>query len=97
MERRRNSNLLPAGKLVTVHLEGDKPMAKRIPLPLVGRRLAALTGQRAPSYRSLYVAALDGKIPAEQQVNGRWDVAAADLPHIAEAFGLSTTSPAVAA
>jgi len=62
---------------------------------MVGRKLAALTGQRAPTYRSLYVAALDGKIPAEQQTNGRWDVADADMPHIAEVFGL--TSPAVAA
>jgi hypothetical protein len=72
-------------------------MNTRIPLTKLGRRLAALTGQRAPSYRSLYVAALDAKIPAEQQPNGRWDVDDADVPQIAEAFGLSVTSPAVAA
>ncbi len=72
-------------------------MTTRVPLPLVPRELIRLTGQRSPSYRAVYLAALDQKIPAERQENGRWDVAEADMPLIAEAFGLSVTSPAIAA
>jgi hypothetical protein len=35
------------------------------------------------SYKRLYGAALDGRIPATQETNGRWSVGDADLPLIA--------------
>jgi hypothetical protein len=54
-----------------------------IPLPLLPRELRELT-DRAPSYRALYLAALDGRIPATIGRNGRWSVDRHDLPRIAE-------------
>jgi hypothetical protein len=36
------------------------------------------------SYKRLYAAAVEGRIPAEQSDNGRWSVADPDLPVIAE-------------
>jgi hypothetical protein len=57
---------------------------ERIPLPLVVRamREQELT-RRPPSYRQVYSAVIDGRVPAEQDLNGRWTVGAADLPLIA--------------
>ena len=40
--------------------------------------------QRPLSYKRLYSAALDQRIPAKQGENGRWSVDEADLPLIAE-------------
>lgn len=36
------------------------------------------------SYRRLYQAVLDGRVPAERGGNGRWQIAEEDLPAIAE-------------
>jgi hypothetical protein len=59
-----------------------------IPLPALPRAVAAMTGQPAPSYHQLYLAAVAGRFPAEQ-VRGRWRVQRADLPAIARALGAS--------
>jgi hypothetical protein len=77
-----------------------------IPLPLLPRELRELT-DRAPSYRALYLAALDGRIPATIGGNGRWSVDRHDLPRIAEIMtggptknpldGGRKTAPALAA
>lgn len=60
---------------------------ERIPLPLVVRALRdrKLT-RRPPSYRQVYSAVIDGRVPAEQDLNGRWSVGTADLPLIAAAL-----------
>jgi hypothetical protein len=50
-----------------------------IPLPLVLRELP----EPRPSYRNLYTAALDDRIPAER-VRGRWQVRRRNLPKIIE-------------
>jgi hypothetical protein len=60
-------------------------MSSRVPLTALSRELAALTGKPAPSYRKLYVAILDGKLPAEQ-VDGRYLV---DVQVAAQALGLT--------
>jgi hypothetical protein len=59
----------------------------RIPLTLLPHELRSLTGATPPGYRATYTAALDGRIPAERGLNGRWTVARADLPAIAAALG----------
>lgn len=69
----------------------------RIGLSRVPRRIAARTGQPAPAYRRLWLAAVDGRIPAEVGENGRWTVAEADLDAIAAAFGLAPRASAAAA
>jgi hypothetical protein len=66
----------------------------RIPLPLLPTMLSAQGAHQGPSYRAVYLAALDGRIPAERAVNGRWTVAPADLPAIAAAFGLPAAAVA---
>ena len=53
-----------------------------VPLALEGK------GWTPPSYRRVYAAALDRRIPAERGPNGRWTVARDDLPAIADALGL---------
>jgi hypothetical protein len=53
-----------------------------IPLPEVPRALRAATGASVP-YRMIYAAVLDARIPAEK-LQGRWHVARADLPRIAQ-------------
>lgn len=50
-----------------------------------------LTGKGAPGYRWLHLQVLNGLIPAEQ-INGRWQIAPANLPVIAEQLGLITPS-----
>jgi hypothetical protein len=57
---------------------------KRIPLPRVASELRNrnLTKQ-PPKYKDVYSAALDARIPAEQDRNGRWSVGDPDLPLIA--------------
>jgi hypothetical protein len=59
---------------------------ERIPLPLLPLELARLTGEPGPTYRTCYLAAVDGQIPAERGLNGRWTVAARDLAKVAAAF-----------
>jgi hypothetical protein len=57
----------------------------RIPLTRVPRALLDRKHTEEPvSYKRLYVAAVEGRIPAEQSANGRWSVADLDLPLIAE-------------
>lgn len=60
-------------------------MSNRVPLTALSRELAALTGKPAPSYRKLYVAILDGKLPADQ-VDGRYIV---DVQLAAQALDLT--------
>ncbi len=59
---------------------------ERIPLPLLPRALARLTGKPGPSYRHCYAAAVNAQIPAERGENGRWTVAARDLHKVAAVF-----------
>ncbi len=69
-------------------------MSETIPLAQLPRRLKELSPDgNAPGYRTLYLKVLDGVIPAEQQ-NGRWRVADADVPAIAESLGLKIGSAA---
>jgi hypothetical protein len=57
----------------------------RIPLPQVPRALLDRKHVEKPvSYKRLYTAALEGRIPAEQDDNGRWSVKGDDLSLIAE-------------
>ena len=72
-------------------------MTDRISLPHLPAELRRL-GSPA-QYRTLYTAALDGRIPAEPGPNGRWTVSRDDLPKIAAALGglRQGTKPAVAA
>jgi hypothetical protein len=72
------------------------PNPDKIPLTSVSRELAALTNAQAPSYRKIYLAVLDGTIPAEQ-VNGRWHVQRGNLRKIAETFGMAPKTPRVRA
>jgi hypothetical protein len=72
------------------------PDGPRIPLALLSARLAQRTGRPAPGYRSLPMAALDARLPAER-VNGRWYVREADLDHVAEALGLAEPAAAASA
>jgi hypothetical protein len=60
----------------------------RIPLTIVPRaiREAVKDSSTAPSYRRIYVAVLNGSIPADQ-INGRWHVSA-NLRPIMQHFGL---------
>jgi hypothetical protein len=60
-------------------------MSNRVPLTALSRELATLTGKPAPSYRKLYVAILDGKLPADQ-VDGRYMV---DVQAAAKALDLT--------
>lgn len=48
------------------------------------------------SYRKLYTAVLDGRVPAERGDNGRWTLQKVDLPAIAEALGVPSRSEAAA-
>jgi hypothetical protein len=64
--------------------------ADRVPLFLLPRLLRERGITRyPPSYRKLYLAAVDGKIPAERASNGRWSVWEHDLGLIAERLGAS--------
>ena len=68
------------------------------PIPLI--RLPAelkAEGYRPGTYWSMWNAAVLGRIPAEQQPNGRWMVDAADVPGIAATLGLARVPDAVAA
>lgn len=63
-------------------------MATRLPLTKLAPALAA-EGYGPTTYRHLYLAALDGRIPATQDDRGRWGADVSDLPAIAQAMGLS--------
>ncbi len=66
-----------------------------VPLGLLNRRLAELTGHAPPGYARVLRAALDGALPA-RRVGGRWFVAEGDLGAAAAALGMATpaTKPA---
>jgi hypothetical protein len=64
----------------------------RIPLTLLPRAIARHTGEPGPTYRTCYLGALEGRFPAERGENGRWSVAASDLPAVAAALRRAPTS-----
>ena len=55
----------------------------KLPRDLIERGFTPTT------YRRAYSAAVDGVIPAQQNVAGRWTYDPADIPAIADALGLS--------
>jgi hypothetical protein len=59
---------------------------ERVPLSELPREIAALNGGRTPSYRALYNACLDRRIPADRGDNGRWTVLRRNVPLIAKKF-----------
>jgi hypothetical protein len=63
----------------------------RVPLNLVPRLLRERNITRTPpSYRRIYLAVLDGRVPAERAANGRWSVRICDLKLIAETLNDAT-------
>lgn len=58
-------------------------MATHIPLPMVTRALRDFVDV-PPRYQAIYIAILDGHIPARKNRSGRWEVAIADLKLIAK-------------
>lgn len=62
-------------------------MTNAIPLPSLAGELRSRYGD-APTYRELYQATLDGRLPADC-IKGRWHVRTADLDRVAELFGLT--------
>jgi hypothetical protein len=62
-------------------------MSERIPLILLPNVLRDIAEggdnvEQEPTYRDVYNAAVDARIPAERGDNGRWSVARADVPLI---------------
>jgi hypothetical protein len=51
---------------------------------------------RSPSYAQIWTAAANGRIPA-RRIGRTWEVDDADLPIVAEFFGLTTSAPTSAA
>ena len=70
------------------------PPPPRIPLTLLPLEAQRLNSARV-DYRKAWLAAVEGRIPAERAENGRWSVARGDLPKIVAA--LCPSSAAVAA
>lgn len=68
--------------------------AALIPLTQLAPELAKLTADTAPTYRRLYLKALDGALPGAHLVNSRWHVCRSDLRAIAKALGLKPASRA---
>jgi hypothetical protein len=60
---------------------------ERVKLSAVARILAQETGRKPPTYRQIYTAVVDGSVPAEKAPRDYY-VRRADLPQIAEFFGL---------
>jgi hypothetical protein len=67
-------------------------MKDEIDLPAVCAEMRAMGVERV-SYRRLYQAILDGKIPAERS-HGRYRIARGDLPAIAASLGLTVRAGA---
>lgn len=63
-------------------------MAGTLMLTDVPRALKDLTGTGI-QYQKLYRHIIDGAIPAEKSLSGRWFVRRADLPEIAKTLGLT--------
>ena len=65
-----------------------------LPLPQLPRRLAQLyPGQRTPSYGRCYKAAVDGRLPASELVNGRWEIDPSRIDEVAAHFQLNDPEP----
>jgi hypothetical protein len=67
---------------------------ERVNLAQVPLELGKLTGATPPSYRRVYNAAIDGRLPGAEHVNGRWGVRRSRLPEVAEALGLTVPKAA---
>jgi hypothetical protein len=61
---------------------------ERLGLPRVPTRLQAEFDGRPPTHPAVYAAAVNGRIPATWE-RGRWYIDPADLPQIAEVFGMT--------
>lgn len=72
------------------------PQTPRIPLTLLPLEARHLTTTPVP-YRAAWLAAVEGRIPAERADNGRWSVARDDLPRIVATLCPSAPISAVAA
>ena len=64
---------------------------ERVPLSELPREISALNGGHTPSYRTLYNACIDARIPADKGDNGRWTVLRRNLPLIAKKFAGSAS------
>lgn len=64
-------------------------MANRHPLTDLPRVLIEAGYDDAPKYRTIYTAAVDGRLPAQRDGGGRWTFNADELPQIIEALGLA--------
>jgi hypothetical protein len=58
---------------------------KDLSLPQLAAKLRGQLGPHAPRYQQLYLAALNGEIPARQE-RGRWYVAETAIPSIADQY-----------
>lgn len=68
-------------------------MTTRLPLTDLPRKIID-KGYTPTTYRALYLAALDARIPASKDAKGRWGCDATDLPAIADAMGLTAQAHA---
>jgi hypothetical protein len=59
-------------------------MSDRVSLTELPREISALNGGRTPTYREVYNACVDAKIPADKGDNGRWTVLRRNVPMIAK-------------
>ena len=59
-----------------------------IPLPMLSRRLAALTGGPPPGYPRALTAAQSGTLPVIR-LGGRWFVPTSELPKAAAVLGMN--------
>jgi len=66
-------------------------MANKIPLTALSRELTARTGKPAPGYRQLWTMVVNGELPADQLMNGRYEV---DPEVAAKKLGLTASSNA---
>jgi len=66
----------------------DRPNAKPLTSLLPALRAHYPNASRL-NYLKVWNAALDGRVPASQEPNGRWFYNPTDLPRIADALGLT--------
>ena len=59
-----------------------------VPLPMLSRRLAALTGGTPPGYPQALTAAQSGTLPVVR-IGGRWFVPTSELPKAAAVLGMN--------
>ena len=63
-------------------------ISERLGIPRVPTRLRDEYAGPPPTHTAVYAAAVNGRIPAIWE-RGRWYIDPADLPQIAEAFGMT--------